>query len=404
MEAKLYIEGRIVSQIPVDKEGIMLPGPFAMLSQLQRELEWWKELNGPYDSVRVQINSPGGETTQGFAMGDWLRTLGVPVTTIAIGQCSSIATAPFLAGSTRLVHANTEMLIHLPTGGYEGTGAAAAQAFANEMADCESKLIDMYVERAGVDPVEIAALMASETTLTSEQALSLGFATAIVQPVTALAILPPKSAVAPDSSSQPQPAAPAPSLMSKFNILLNKMKTAFAELEETPEVKTALSIDTAGDSPITLTIDTGDRSTYEVGDMVYTDAEMSAAAPDGEHVLSDGNTITTVAGAITVITEPTTDEADKGKVGDSDVATAIQALAEGITTLTNEVKSMKTASAATNQKLGTLQNRYATLARGVKTNASSPPPAGSGGDEQLDNDPMKVAAANRAERRKNRFK
>lgn len=398
MEAKLYIDGTIVSQIPCDDDGMPLPGPFCMLTMLQRELEWQQELNGPYDSVRVQINSPGGETTQGFAMGDWLRTLEVPVTTVAIGQCSSIATAPFLAGSTRLIHANTEMLIHLPTGGYKGTGAAAAQAFTNEMADCEGKLIAMYVERAGVDPAEVAALMAAETTLTSEQALSLGFATAMVQPVTALAILPPKmGSASPDSSSQPTPDAPAPKLMSKFNSFLNKMKTAFAELEESKDAKTALDVTTAGENPVTLTIDTGDRSEYAQGDAVTVAGEP---AEDKDYTLTDGNTITVAGGVISAIVEASTDSTDKDKGTDADVATAIEALANGLTALTNEVKSMKTANAS---QLKTLQNSYTTLARGVKTNAASPPP-GASGTEDEDNDPVKVAAERRAERRKNRFK
>ncbi|RFP65933.1 Clp protease ClpP [Hymenobacter lapidiphilus] len=391
VEAQLYIDGKIVSQIPCDENGLPLPGPFALLSGLQSQLEWQR----PYDTIRVQINSPGGETTQGFAMGDWLRSLNVPITTVAIGQCSSIATAPFLAGSTRLVHRNTEMLIHLPTGGFQGTGANAAQSFANDMADCESKIIALYVERTGGDASEIAALMAKETTLTADMARDMGFATQVLEPIMALAVLP-----TPNPSSNPSltPADPDTTLMSKFNNFLNRMKTALSELEKDAP-KTALAVTTTGDSPVELTIDSGDRTAYEVGDMVYSDAEMTSAAADGDYVLTDGNTITVAEGAISAITEPNTDSA-----ADGDVAQALQSLAESMVVLTNEVRSMKTSNATQAQSLATVKAQYTALARGVKTNAAASPAGKSGADDDTDDaDPMKVAAANRAERRKNRY-
>lgn len=388
-EVKLYLDGPIVSQVPCDEAGNVLPGPYAMLSFLQQQLEWQR----PYDAVRLQINSPGGHVTEGFAIADWLRTLGVPVTTVAIGQCSSIATAPFLAGDTRLVHANTELLIHLPTGQCTATGADAAQAWANEMAACQQRLIDLYVTRAGVDAAEITALMAAETTLSAERARALGFATAVVEPITALAVLAP-------SSFTSNPAAPDKSLMDSISDLMKRMKTALNILE-TAAPKTALSIDTAGDSPITLTIDAAGDA-YAVGDMVYTDAEMTVAAPDGDHVLSDDNTITVASGAITAITEPTTDAA---KGVDADVATAIQQMAESITALAGELRGMKTAQATQAKAVTTLQGNYTALARGVKTNAASPPDAGkSNADDDTDKDSVAVAAERRAARRAERYK
>jgi len=390
-EAKVYISGPILSKVEPDTAY-----PYCLAQDVDSQLDWQK----PFDSVRVVINSPGGHVTEGFAIYDKLRALGpdITITTEAIGQCSSIATAIFLAGSVRLIHEHTDFLIHLPSGGYSGMGAAGAQAFADEMAACEEQLINLYVERAGVDGAAIAELMAAQTMLDSSRVYELGFATAVVQPITALAILTPKSAAAaPSPSSQPQPAAPASStIMSKFNSFISKMKTAFAELEQP---KTALSVTTSGDNPITLTIDTGDREAYAVGDMVYTDAEMTTAAPDGDHLLTDGNTITTAEGAITAITEPTTD------VKDGDITSALQALAEGVTLLTNEVRSMKTASAATTKKVETLQTNYTTLARSVKTNAAAPPDAAkpNADADDTDKDPVTVAADRRAARRANRY-
>jgi ATP-dependent protease ClpP protease subunit len=131
-EARITISGPIV----LDGAEVDYCYPYTTLAEVQSQLEYSK----PYDTIRVIINSPGGRVDEGFALYDLLRSLeGVTVITEAIGQCSSIATAAFLAGSVREVHPHATSLVHLPTGGILGADAAKAAAWAASLASDEAR-------------------------------------------------------------------------------------------------------------------------------------------------------------------------------------------------------------------------------------------------------------------------
>ncbi|MCA8830283.1 Clp protease ClpP [Hymenobacter pini] len=352
-EAKVLITGPIVG----DSKEAGDAWPFTLLEDVIAQLDWQK----PFDTVHVTINSPGGRVDKGMGIYDFLRSLGPGVTikTEAIGQCSSIATAIFLAGSERLIHPHTEFMIHLPSGGVLGT-AETIQEYATAMARCQQSLIDLYVERAGVDATAIMEVMRRETELTAEECLSLGFATAVVQPITALATLPKTAAVtvgATPATSEPQPAAPAPSIMSTLLAQAKNLVASISNLGKAPV--TSLAVTTTGDSPTTLTIDTGDRDTYEVGDNVYTDEAMTEAAADGAYDVTDGNTITVTDGAISAFAATASEEGAPATASDADgvngqILVAIQGLTSVVTGLQAQVTAISKKQAATNQRMNTI--------------------------------------------------
>lgn len=391
-EAKVYISGPIVGSVKeAEEQGFSWP--LTLLDDVRAQIEWQK----PFDAVRVIINSPGGRVDVGMGIYDLLRSLGgVTITTEAIGQCSSIATAVLLAGSVRLIHPHTESLVHLPSGTSRGT-AEQIQAFADEMALCQQQLIDLYVERAGIDEAVALELMRAETVLTAEQMVQYGFATKVLQPITALATLAPKTATsAADAAPNDQMPGWAQQLMSKFNQALAGMKSALSGATTRPtaqadaEGKTALDVTTDGGD--TLTIDTGDRATYQVGDTV-TAADGNAAA-DGDYVLTDGNTITVAAGAISAITEPST---DASATASADTDAAITQLVEAVTALAGEVRGIKTAQATQAQTM-------TRLASATGSNGRPPRPTPTNDSGNTDTDPVKTAADNRAARREARYK
>jgi ATP-dependent protease ClpP protease subunit len=379
-EARITISGPIV----LDGAEVDYCYPYTTLAEVQSQLEYSK----PYDTIRVIINSPGGRVDEGFALYDLLRSLeGVTVITEAIGQCSSIATAAFLAGSVREVHPHATSLVHLPTGGILGADAAKAAAWAASLASDEARLLALYEERAGIDPVAFA------TTLSAQQLLDYGFATAIVQPATALALRPTTATNTPAPADNPMPNW-AQQLMSKFTQGLAGMTAAMSALrtpttnQATTEPNVALDVTTTDGTA--LSIDTGDRETYAVADNV-TDADGNAAA-DGDYVLSDGNTISVVAGAITVITPPATDSA-----ADADVHEAIATLTTAVTALAGTVGTVLKQQAT----------QASTLKRIATTNGSSATPsrANAANDQAKDAeaDPMKAAGDKRKARRDSQF-
>jgi ATP-dependent protease ClpP protease subunit len=387
LEARITISGPIV----LDGAEVDYCYPYTTLAEVQSQLEWAK----PYDTVRVIINSPGGRVDEGFALYDLLRSLeGVTVITEAIGQCSSIATAAFLAGSVREVHPHATSLVHLPTGGILGANAETAAAWAASLASDEARLLALYAERAGVDPEAFTEVMRAETTLSAQQLLDYGFATAIVQPATALALLPTTATTTPASQADNQAPSWAQQFMGKFTQGLTALNAAVSALR-TPttnqadtEPNVALDVTTADGTA--LSIDTGDRDTYEVGDNVTADA---AAAADGDYVLSDGNTITVAAGAITVITPASTDSA----ASSPETEDAMGQLLTVVTALVGEVRGMKQTQA----------NQASTMRRIATTTGSNATPtrasAASDDNKDADIDPVKAAGDARAARRAKRF-
>jgi ATP-dependent protease ClpP protease subunit len=370
-EARITISGPIV----LDGAEVDYCYPYTTLAEVQSQLEYSK----PYDTIRVIINSPGGRVDEGFALYDLLRSLeGVTVITEAIGQCSSIATAAFLAGSVREVHPHATSLVHLPTGGILGADAAKAAAWAASLASDEARLLALYAERAGVDPEAFTDVMRAETTLTAQQLLDYGFATAIVQPATALAILPTTASTTPTSQAETQELGLLKQLMSKFT-------QGFAGLTA------AMALDVTTADGTALSIDTGDRDTYAVGDNV-TDADGNAAT-DGDHVLSDGNTITVAAGSITVITPPATDSA----AADGDVHEAITTLTTAVTALAGTVGTVlkqQATQASTLRRIATMNGSTATPARAQAANDEG---------KEAPVDPVKAAGDARKARRDARF-
>ena len=385
-EAKVYISGPIVA----DSSEAGNTYPYCTLEDVMMQLEYQK----PYETVRVIINSPGGRVDKGMGVYDKLRALpGVTIITEAIGQCSSIATAVFLAGSERIIHPNTESLVHLPTGGINGANAEQAQAWADAMARSEADLLALYADRAGVDPVTFADIMRAETKLTAQEMLDYGFATQIVQPATALAIMP--TTVTTSADADPMPGW-AQQLMSKLSMGLAAMTTALAK--KTPakaqatETEEATALDVTTDGGATLSINTGDRDTYEVGDTV-TDADGNAPT-DADYVLSDGNTISIAGGAITAITPADTTDT----TASAETESAILQIAGAVTALAERIGSMET-------KLVATTNLATRAAAGIGSKAA-PTRAAAASDDNKDAevDPAKAAADARAARRANRYK
>ncbi|MDJ0367384.1 ATP-dependent Clp protease proteolytic subunit [Hymenobacter sp. H14-R3] len=391
-EAKVYISGPIVA----DSSEAGNAYPYCTLEDVTRELEYQK----PFDAVRVIINSPGGRVDKGMAMYDYLRSLpGVTITTEAIGQCSSIATAVFLAGSVRIAHQHTESLVHLPIGGINGATAEQAQAWADEMARCEADLLALYVARAGVEEATFREVMRAATTLVGQELMDYGFATQILQPATALALVP-------TTATTPAPADQMPgwahTLMSKFNLGLAAMASALTlarkpATAQAPETEAAVAGAVTTTDGTGLHIHTGDsRTDYQVGDMVYTDDTMATEAADGDYSLDDGNTITVAAGAITVIMP--TDSMAAAPTASADSDAAIAQLVSTVTALATTVGGLQTQFAAQAKVV----NRVAATAgsRAVPTRANA------ANDEGKDApvDPVKAAGDARRARREAKFK
>jgi len=97
--------------------------------------------------ISIYINSPGGTVTAGLAIYDTIKFVSPDVSTICIGQASSMAAILLAAGAKgkRYALPNSRVMIHQPLGGVEGQ-ASDIQIHANEIIKIKQKLNSILSE------------------------------------------------------------------------------------------------------------------------------------------------------------------------------------------------------------------------------------------------------------------
>ena len=132
-------------------------------------------------SIEVNVDSVGGYVSEGDAIHDYLKSLKLPITTIAKEKCMSIATKVFLVGDIRKVEDSCSFMIHNPfLEDVSGDADYLAEASKHVRA-IENSFMKYYSDRLGLPIEAIKPLAKRETYLNSKQLLDLGFATEIIE-------------------------------------------------------------------------------------------------------------------------------------------------------------------------------------------------------------------------------
>lgn len=108
------------------------------------------EAEDPDKDIHLYINSPGGLVTAGMAIFDTMRYIKAPVSTICVGQASSMG-AFLLAGGEkgkRFSLTHSRIMIHQPIGGFQGQ-ATDIHIHAQEILRLKSKLNQLLAENCG---------------------------------------------------------------------------------------------------------------------------------------------------------------------------------------------------------------------------------------------------------------
>ena len=133
------------------------------------------------EAIYVHINSEGGYVSIGRSIAEFLKS--VPnCYTIAETLCASIATEIHLAVplQNRMIVEGTTYLIHNPWLQSVSGDASQLEEYAKGIKETESEMISMYSKATGISKEALSGLMKIETSLTSEQCLKLGFASAVL--------------------------------------------------------------------------------------------------------------------------------------------------------------------------------------------------------------------------------
>ena len=147
-----------------------------------------KDLSKPFDSdeITVHINSPGGSVLDGYAIYNQLRTSGKKITVNIDGMAGSIASVIAMAANTINISEAGRMMIHNPTAGIKGDAKQLALA-SETLKDFESDLVRIYANKTKLPQKTIRNMMNAETILTAKEAVELGFADNMINPIKAVA-------------------------------------------------------------------------------------------------------------------------------------------------------------------------------------------------------------------------
>jgi ATP-dependent Clp protease protease subunit len=110
----------------------------------------------PEKDISVYINSPGGSAYAGLAIYDTMRFISADVQTICFGIAMSAGSLILTGGSEgkRMALPNSRILIHQPTGGFEGQ-SADIEIHAREILQLRERIEAIYVKHSDQDPERV---------------------------------------------------------------------------------------------------------------------------------------------------------------------------------------------------------------------------------------------------------
>jgi ATP-dependent Clp protease protease subunit len=133
------------------------------------------EAEDPEKDIQLYVNSPGGQVYAGLAIYDTIRFIKPDVATTCCGIAMSMGSL-ILAGGTpgkRAALPNSRILIHQPTGGYQGQSTDIA-IHAKESLALRRRMEEIYAEHTGRSPEEVSADLERDRFFTPEEAAEYG--------------------------------------------------------------------------------------------------------------------------------------------------------------------------------------------------------------------------------------
>ena len=131
------------------------------------------------DNINVHINSYGGETAEGLAIYNALKNSPAHVRTICDGFACSAASIVFMAGGDREMNAASLLMIH-NAWTYADGNAAQLRKTADDLDAISTAARAAYMAHVNITEDKLVELLDAESWILPTDALSMGFATAIV--------------------------------------------------------------------------------------------------------------------------------------------------------------------------------------------------------------------------------
>jgi ATP-dependent Clp protease, protease subunit len=140
------------------------------------------ESENPSKEINFYINSPGGLVTAGLGIYDTMQYINSPVSTLCIGQASSMGSFLLAAGQKgkRYSLPNSRIMVHQPSAGFQGQ-ATDIEIHAKEILMLKERLNKIYSKHTGKSIEEISTALERDKFMTAEEAKKFGLIDSVVE-------------------------------------------------------------------------------------------------------------------------------------------------------------------------------------------------------------------------------
>ena len=140
------------------------------------------ESESPKKEISFYINSPGGLVTSGLGIYDTMQYIKPPVSTLCIGQASSMGSFLLAAGEKgkRFSLPNSRIMVHQPSAGYQGQ-ATDIEIHAKEILALKKRLNKIYAKHTKRNEEEMNKALERDNFMTPIEAKDFGLIDEVVE-------------------------------------------------------------------------------------------------------------------------------------------------------------------------------------------------------------------------------
>ena len=140
------------------------------------------ESENPKKEISFYINSPGGLVTSGLGIYDTMQYIKPPVSTLCIGQASSMGSFLLASGEKgkRFSLPNSRIMVHQPSAGYQGQ-ATDIEIHAKEIMSLKDRLNKIYSKHTKKSELEIKKALERDNFMNPVEAKDFGLIDEVVE-------------------------------------------------------------------------------------------------------------------------------------------------------------------------------------------------------------------------------
>jgi ATP-dependent Clp protease protease subunit len=140
------------------------------------------ESDDPEKDIYLYVNSPGGDVYAGLAIYDTMQFIRPDVQTICYGIAMSMGSLLLAGGAAgkRMALPNSRILIHQPSGGYQGQ-SSDIEIHAREVLALRRRIDEIYAQHTSQEVERVHADMDRDRYFTGAEAMAYGLVDRVIE-------------------------------------------------------------------------------------------------------------------------------------------------------------------------------------------------------------------------------